>query len=64
MAGWDLSASRSGKNSNAMRPVISKKGKAELRYALYQAALIASTRNQLFVMYYTNKLHNRAKEKG
>ena len=64
MAGWDLSASRSGKNSNAMRPVISKKGKAELRYALYQAALIASTRNQLFVMYYTNKLHNRAKERG
>ena len=64
MAGWDLSASRSGKNSDAMRPVISKKGKAELRYALYQAALIASTRNQLFVTYYTNKLHNRAKERG
>jgi len=35
MAGWDLSASRSGKNSNAITPVISKKGKAELRYALY-----------------------------
>jgi len=64
MAGWDLSASRSGKNANAIRPVISKKGKAELRYALYQAALIASTRNQFFVMYYTNKLHGRARERG
>jgi len=64
LAGWDLSATRSGKNSNAIRPVISKKGKAELRYALYQAALIASTRNQFFVMYYTNKLRGREKEKG
>jgi len=64
MAGWDLSASRSGKNSNAITPVISKKGKAELRYALYQAALIASTRNQVFVMYYTNKLRGRERERG
>lgn len=62
LAGWDLSASRSGKKSNNVRPVISKKGKSELRYALYQAALIASTRTQFFVMYYTNKLHGRARE--
>jgi hypothetical protein len=34
------------------------------RYALYEAALIASTRNQIFVMYYTNRLHGRAKERG
>jgi transposase len=64
MAGMDLSASRSGKSSNAITPVISKKGKAEHRYALYQAAFIASTRNQSFVMYYTNKLRGREKEKG
>jgi transposase len=56
MAGLDLSAERSGKRSDTATPVISKKGKADLRYALYQAALIASIRNKYFVMYYTNKL--------
>jgi transposase len=40
MAGLDLSAERSGKNSGSAVPVISKKGKADLRYALYQAAMI------------------------
>jgi transposase len=35
MAGMDLSANRSGKNSDSAIPVISKKGKADLRYALY-----------------------------
>jgi transposase len=64
MAGLDLSAERSGKGSDAARPVLSKKGKAHLRYALYQAALIASIRNQSFVMYYTNKLRGREKERG
>lgn len=44
LAGTDLSAERSGKTSNRAVPVISKKGKADLRYALYQAALIASTK--------------------
>jgi len=64
MAGLDLSAERSGKNSDAAIPVISKKGKADLRYALYQAAMIASTRNQYFIIYFTNKLRGREKEKG
>jgi len=64
MAGLDLSAERSGKNSGAAIPVISKKGKADLRYALYQAAMIASTRNQYFIMYFTNKLRGREREKG
>jgi transposase len=64
MAGLDLSAERSGKRSDAARPVLSKKGKAHLRYALYQAAMIASTRNQYFIMYFTNKLRGREKEKG
>ncbi len=64
MAGYDLSASRSGKTSKRAVPVISKRGKADLRYALYQAALVASTKTQYFVMYYTNKLRGREKEKG
>jgi transposase len=64
MAGLDLSATRSGRNSDAVIPVISKKGKADLRYALYQAALIASIRNQDFIIYFTNKLRGREKEKG
>ncbi len=64
MAGMDLSAKRSGKGSERIIPKLSKKGKADLRYALYQAAHIASTKNQYFVMYYTNKLRGREKEKG
>jgi len=64
MVGLDLSADRSGKRSDAATPVLSKKGKADLRYALYQAALIASTKNQHFIAYYTNRLRGREKEKG
>jgi transposase len=37
LAGFDLNASRSGKRSSSAVPVISKKGKGDLRYALYQA---------------------------
>jgi transposase len=64
LAGLDLSADRSGKNSDKAIPEISKRGKADLRYALYQAALIASTKNQDFMCYYTRKLEGRQKEKG
>jgi len=64
MAGWDLSAKRSGKKSETVTPVISKKGKADLRYALYQAAFVASSKNRYFVTYYTNKLRGREREKG
>jgi transposase len=64
MAGYDLSADRSGKNSDKAIPVISKKGNADLRYALYQAALVASTRNRKFIVYYTNTLRGREREKG
>ena len=64
MAGLDLCASRSGKGSNSAIPVISKQGKADLRYGLYQAALIASLKNKDFIDYFTNKLKGRAKEKG
>jgi transposase len=64
MAGMDLSAHRSGNNSDKVTPKLSKSGKADLRYALYQAALIASSRNTHFVRYYTDKLRGREKEKG
>jgi transposase len=64
LAGFDLSAERSGKSSERAVPVISKKGKADLRYALYQAALIASVRNPDFIMYYTEKLRGREREPG
>ena len=63
-AGLDLSANRSGKNSAQVVPQISKQGKADLRYALYQAAFIASTKNRDFMRYYTSKLRGREKEKG
>lgn len=45
-------------------PVISKQGKADLRYALYQGALIASLSNKDFMTYFTNKLRGRQREKG
>jgi transposase len=64
LAGLDLSADRSGKDSDKAIPEISKRGKADLRYALYQAALIASTKNQDFMRYYTRKLEGREREKG
>jgi transposase len=64
LAGLDLSADRSGKDSDKAIPKISKRGKADLRYALYQAALIASTKNQDFMRYYARKLEGRQKEKG
>ena len=64
LGGLDLSADRSGKDSDKATPEISKRGKADLRYALYQAAFIASTKNRDFMRYYTTKLQGREKEKG
>src|SRR4030043_1692068 len=64
MSGLDLSADRSGKNSDKAIPEISKRGKGDLRYALYQAALIASLQNRDVMLYYTNKIRGREKEKG
>jgi transposase len=63
-AGLDLSATRSGKASKSVIPIISKQGKADLRYALYQAALVASTQNIDFMRYYTRQLEGREKEQG
>jgi transposase len=64
LAGWDLEAERREQISASARPVISKKGKAGLRYALYQAALIASIKNRRFADYFTNKIRGREREPG
>ncbi len=64
MAGLDLCASRSGKTSQSATPVISKHGKSDLRYALYQAAMSSSLTNKDFMTYHTNKLRGREREKG
>ena len=47
-----------------MLPVIFKKSKTSLRYALHQAALIESIRNQPFVVYFTENLKGREKKTG
>ena len=64
MAGLDLVADRSGKRSNGVVPVISKNGKADLRYALYQAAVIGSSKNRHVIRWFTNKVRGREREKG
>ncbi len=64
MAGLDLVADRSGKRSDGVVPVISKNGKADLRYALYQAAVIGSSKNCHFIRWFTNKVRGRQREKG
>ena len=64
LAGLDLNASRSGKKSKEKVPVISKRGDAELRYGLYQAALIASYHNDAFRRIYNRMLEGRQGERG
>ncbi len=64
MAGYDLSADRSGKTASNAVPIISKRGKVDLRFALYQAALVASNTNHYFIMYFGRKVHGRRQEQG
>jgi len=64
LAGYDLCASRSGKDSAKAIPKISKNGNAELRYALYQAANVACTRNKHFMVYFNKLLRGRERERG
>jgi transposase len=64
LAGFDLNANRSGKKSASIVPVITKKGKTELRYALYQAARIASSLTALFRAYYHRLVQGRQREQG
>ena len=64
LAGLDLNANRSGKKSNAAVPLISKRGNAELRYALYQAGQIASYHDDRFRALFSRYLRGRQKERG
>jgi transposase len=64
LAGLDLSAERSGKNSDKAKPVISKQGKAALRYALVQAAMVASTANPDIRTYFSKLIKGRELERG
>lgn len=64
LAGLDLSAERSGKNSNSVTPVISKQGKAALRYALVQAAMVASSANPIIRNYFIKLIKGRELERG
>jgi transposase len=64
LAGLDLNAKRSGKTSRSAVPVISKNGKADLRYALYQAAKVATGITAEFKAYFRYLLQGREKEKG
>ncbi|MBP7528739.1 MAG: IS110 family transposase [Syntrophorhabdaceae bacterium] len=63
LAGLDLSGDRSGKRSD-VPVVISKRGKADLRYALYQAAMVASSKNPVFMKYFTDRMAGRQRERG
>ncbi len=64
LAGLDLSAARSGETSANAIPVISKQGKAALRYALVQAAMVASTSNPIIRHYFSRCLKGREFERG
>jgi transposase len=64
LSGLDLSAKRSGKNATHAIPVISKIGKSDLRYALYQAAKVATGLTKEFRAYFARLLDGRQREKG
>jgi transposase len=64
LAGFDLCAARSGKKSEKVKPAISKQGKAALRYALVQAAIIASTLNPTIRAYFGRLIKGRELERG
>lgn len=64
LAGLDLSASRSGATSASAKAVISKQGKAALRYALVQAAMVASALNPAVRSYFSQLLKGREFERG
>jgi len=64
LAGLDLNAKRSGRRSRQAVPVISKRGNSDLRYTLYQAALIGSYHHAGFRALYNRCLAGREKERG
>ncbi len=64
LAGFDLCAARSGKKSEQVKPVISKQGKAALRYALVQAAIVSSVKNPTIRAYFGRLIKGRELENG
>ncbi len=64
LSGYDLCADKSGQSSDKAVPIISKRGSGELRYALYQAAQVASVKNRYFKVYFTGLLQGRQRERG
>ena len=64
LAGLDLSASRSGQTSDTTKPVISKQGKAALRYALVQAAMIGSAKTSSIRRHFSKLVKGRELECG
>ena len=64
LAGFDLCASRSGKKSEQAKPVISKQGKASLRYALVQAAIVSSHSDATIRAYFGRLIKGRELERG
>ena len=45
-------------------PVISKRGNADLRYALCQAATVASMKNNYFRSWFAHQIKGREREQG
>lgn len=64
LSGLDLNACRSGKSSPDQIPIISKNGSGDLRYALFQAAIIASRFSDQFREQYTRLVQRRVAERG
>lgn len=64
LAGYDLGAKRSGRRSDLAVPVISKRGNADLRYALYQAAQVATYHDDHFRALFARCLKGRERERG
>jgi transposase len=61
---WETAGNSIGCRPGVAVPVISKKGKADLRYALYQAALVASSLTTHFRAHYSRLLEGRQREQG
>jgi len=62
LSGLNLAVVQSGKFSGT--PRISRQGKGLLRWAAYQAAVVATTKDPLFHQIYQKALENRATQKG
>ena len=64
LSGYDLNANRSGKTSAQSVPVISKRGNSQLRFALFQAAKVSSSRVDYMKDYFAKMLSGRERERG